>query len=49
MTKHDRIKIHAKHRGRCAYCGAEIALKDMQVDHIVPKANFREYNHNYKL
>ena len=47
--KYDRMKIHAKHMGRCAYCGVEIALKDMQVDHIVPRANFREYNQNHNL
>lgn len=26
--------------GRCAYCGEEITLKDMQVDHIISQRNF---------
>ncbi|MGN0223650.1 MAG: HNH endonuclease [Muribaculaceae bacterium] len=25
--------------GHCAYCGHQITLKDMQVDHITPKRN----------
>lgn len=36
MAKQDRIKIHQKYNGRCAYCGKEITLKQMQVDHIIP-------------
>ena len=35
--KIDRAKIWAKYNGRCAYCGNEISIKDMQVDHIKPK------------
>ena len=34
----NRQKIHAKYDGRCAYCGQEISLKQMQVDHILPKS-----------
>jgi hypothetical protein len=37
MTKEQRIKVYNKYSGHCAYCGKEISLKDMQVDHIVPK------------
>lgn len=37
--KIDRQKIWEKYGGRCAYCGKEIALKDMQIDHIIPKRN----------
>lgn len=37
MSKIDRQKVWEKYNGRCAYCGKEIALKDMQVDHIKPK------------
>ena len=32
-----RIKIWQKYQHRCAYCGKDIAYKDMQVDHIWPK------------
>lgn len=31
-----RNTIHEKFDGRCAYCGKDITLKQMQVDHIVP-------------
>jgi len=42
FSKQQRIEIHSKFNGKCAYCGAEIQLKDMQVDHIVPKEMFRQ-------
>lgn len=31
-----RDRIHQKYGGRCAYCGGEITLKQMQVDHMKP-------------
>ena len=31
-----RTHIHQKYNGHCAYCGKEITLKQMQVDHIIP-------------
>ena len=34
-----RQKVYEKYNGHCAYCGKTIALKDMQVDHILPKRN----------
>jgi 5-methylcytosine-specific restriction endonuclease McrA len=37
LNKEIRLKVYNKYGGRCAYCGREIELKDMQVDHIVPK------------
>ena len=37
IKKSDRQKVYDKYGGRCAYCGKKIELKDMQVDHIVPK------------
>ena len=36
--KIDRKAVYDKYHGRCAYCGREIELKDMQVDHYIPKA-----------
>ena len=33
-TKEERLKIYQKFQGHCAYCGLEIDLKDMQIDHI---------------
>ena len=33
----NRKLIYQKYDGHCAYCGAEITLREMQVDHIKPK------------
>ena len=38
--KNDRYKVYNKYDGHCAYCGTEIKYKEMQVDHIIPLANF---------
>ena len=38
--KEKRKIIFNKYGGKCAYCGAEIELKNMQVDHIIPQRNF---------
>lgn len=35
--KKHRQRIHDKYGGRCAYCGCELKVKDMQIDHIHPK------------
>lgn len=34
ITKPVRLKVYEKYNGHCAYCGCELELKDMQVDHI---------------
>ena len=31
-----RKQIWDKFNGHCAYCGCEIALKEMQADHVIP-------------
>ena len=31
-----RKTVYQKYGGRCAYCGEEITLEQMQVDHIEP-------------
>lgn len=36
--KEERRHIYAKYEGRCAYCGKPITFKEMQVDHLEPKA-----------
>jgi len=33
----NRTAVYKKYNGRCAYCGREITLKQMQVDHFWPK------------
>lgn len=42
LSKATRQIVHAKYGGRCAYCGREIAYKDMQVDHFIPKRGWDE-------
>ena len=39
MMKIDRQKVYDKYNGHCVYCGKPITIKDMQVDHILPKRN----------
>ena len=39
IMKIDRQKVYEKYNGHCAYCGKAITIKDMQVDHILPKRN----------
>ena len=36
ISKKTREAVWNKYNGRCAYCGREIAYKDMQVDHFRP-------------
>lgn len=36
ISKKIRQLVYAKCDGHCAYCGKEIAYKDMQVDHVIP-------------
>lgn len=37
ISKKIKETVYNKYNGHCAYCGCEIEMKDMQVDHIVPK------------
>ena len=32
-----RIEVYNKYNGRCAYCGKELSLHEMQIDHIKAK------------
>ena len=50
MKKPERELIFNKYNGRCAYCGADITQKDMQVDHVIPQCNFLGHIRNrYKI
>ena len=42
FSKETRQEVYAKYKGKCAYCGREIAYKDMQVDHFVAKRGWNE-------
>lgn len=35
LSKQERLRVYEKCNGHCAYCGCELTLKDMQVDHII--------------
>ena len=37
LNKTKRQQVYDKYGDHCAYCGCAIELKDMQVDHIIPK------------
>lgn len=43
ISKSMRRAVYKKFGGRCAYCGCELEMKDMQVDHLeaVYVAEFR--------
>ena len=34
IPKQVRQEVHNKYGGHCAYCGCELDIKDMQVDHL---------------
>ena len=49
LNKKLRIEIYNKYDGHCAYCGCEIEMKDMQIDHIVPKYRNNEMWHKGEI
>ena len=34
IPKEVRQQVYDKYNGHCAYCGCELGIKDMQVDHL---------------
>ncbi len=45
FSKKVRQQVYEKYDGHCAYCGKEIGLSEMQVDHLIPQRPFvREYS-----
>lgn len=45
----NRKAVYAKYNGHCAYCGTELEYKEMEVDHIVPIAEWGEDNRMINL
>lgn len=43
LSKPERQRIYTKTNGHCAYCGREIALQQMQVDHVIPMEFYDAY------
>jgi len=46
FSKKQREGIHSKYNGKCAYCGCDITVKSMQVDHIIPQRSFMQHIKN---
>lgn len=44
--KINREEVYNKCDGRCAYCGVQIKIKEMQVDHIIPTSFFQQHIKN---
>lgn len=36
LTADERQRVYCKFGGRCAYCGCELTIRNMQADHVVP-------------
>ena len=49
ISKRTRAIIYQKYNGHCAYCGCELKLSEMQVDHIVPKFRNNEKWHQNEI
>ena len=49
LTKSERKTVYDKCNGHCAYCGCEITMREMQVDHIVPKYRNNEMWHQGEI
>ncbi|MCK5607570.1 HNH endonuclease [Candidatus Pacearchaeota archaeon] len=43
MKKEVRQQLYGKYGGLCAYCGEKVTLKNMQVEHIIPKRYFSKH------
>ena len=43
LTKAERQTVYDKCGGRCAYCGCEITIQQMQVDHVIPMEFYDSY------
>lgn len=41
IKKPNRLLVFNKYNGHCAYCGIELDLCNMQIDHITPKASMQ--------
>jgi len=41
LGKRIRQAVHQKYGGHCAYCGREITMREMQVDHAHPQGSMR--------
>lgn len=42
FSKKIREIVHSKYGSHCAYCGCEITIREMEIDHIIPKYHIEE-------
>ena len=54
LTKAQRQMIYDKYGGHCAYCGCELKISDMQIDHIQAdyvggKSDMSNYNPSCRM
>ena len=38
-----RENVYEKCNGHCAYCGVEISMSEMQIDHVIPMKSAEVY------
>ena len=43
ISKAERQEVYEKCRGHCAYCGKEISISEMNVDHLIPMEFYYAY------
>lgn len=43
LSKAERKAVYEKCGGHCAYCGCEITMQQMQVDHVIPMEFYETY------
>lgn len=48
MNKNKRESVLKKYNGKCAYCGKDIELKSMQIDHAFPQSR-KHWLEHYKM
>lgn len=50
FNKDIREKVYSKFDFKCGYCGENIKIKEMQVDHIIPQSEFKYHlNNKYRI
>ncbi len=49
ISKKIRQEVYDKLGGKCGYCGRSITYKEMQVDHMIPKASYGYYSEKLNL
>ena len=43
--KEIRKAVHNKYNRHCAYCGTEIPIFNMQIDHLIRRQRYRPQRH----